>query len=142
MSGLIVVACSAAVALGIVRLRGMPADAMAYGETECESLGLPGEQAEPILTAPLEQDPRSGLLSMGADHAESGPALDAGSVHPVKRHAHTRPRRSPRRGGLKSSMRASALHAAIRPDKQFPAPANARSATSGSPVAVFTVLRN
>ena len=141
MSGLIVVACLAAAVLGIGRLPGIPID-VAQVETEGESLGPFAEPVGQIITAPIARSPLNAPPSLSAGHAESRPALSSGWVPPAKRPVHHRSRRSPRRGGLKSPMRASALHSAMRPDKQFPAPANARSATSGSPVAVFTVLRN
>jgi len=133
-SGLVLVALAAMVAFGFGRLREMPADLPL--DTEVRTAAL-----EQFITAPIEQDALNGPPPMSALDSESVPGLSWGWTPPAKRLVPVRGRRSPRRGRARSPMPGLPLHSAFRPEKQLPAPADARSATSGVPVAVFAVLR-
>jgi hypothetical protein len=131
-SGLVLVALTAIVAFGFGRLFQMPAD-----------LSLDAEIAavEQIIAAPIEQDVL-GPPAMSALDSESTSELSSRWTHPAKHPVTVRRSRSPRRGGPRSVMPGSLLLSTFRPEKQLPAPADARSAMSGEPVAVFVVLRN
>jgi len=134
-SSLVLVALAAMVTFGFGRLGEIPADLSLKAE-------IPAAEMEQIITAAIEQDVLNDPPSMSPLDSGSVPELSSGWMPPSKRVVPARVRRSPRRGGPRSPMAASWLHSTLRPEKQLPAPANARSATSGMPVAVFTVLRN
>ena len=134
-SGLVLVALAAMAAFGFGQLRQVSADLPL--DTEARTA-----EAEQLITSPIEQDILHRSQSMSALDSESVPGLSSRSMPPKKHPVHHRRVRSPRRGGPHTSMLLSQLHSAFRPQKQLLAPANARSATSGKPVAVFAVLRN
>jgi hypothetical protein len=134
-SGLVLVVLAAMVAFGFGRLRQVPANPPLDTETRTA-------EVEQIISAPIDQDLLNGLLSMTALDSELDPKLSSGSAPPPKRPLPARRSRSPRRGGSHSPMPLWLLRSAFRPEIQLPVPADARSATSGKPVAVFAVLRN
>jgi hypothetical protein len=134
-SGLVLIALAAMVAFGFGRLLQITADLPQDSEIQTA-------EVEQVITAPVERDVLDGPASMSALDPESVPQLSSRPTHPAKRPLHARRMRSPRRGGHRSPMTAPPLHSAFRPEKQLLAPADARTATSGEPVAVFAVLRN
>ena len=134
-SGLVLVALAAMVAFGFGRLRQMPADLPLETETQTA-------EVEQIITAPIERDVLDGPPSMSALDSEAVPALSLGMTPRGKHPVPARRSRSPRRGGRNSPMPLLLPHSTFRPEKQLLAPADARSAMSGKPVAVFAVLRN
>ena len=123
------------VAFGIGRLpqtwANLPLD------TESQTTGV-----EQIITALIDQDVLDDLPSMSPRDSESVPEFSSDWTPPGKHAVPARHVRSPRRGRRNSPMSLSLIHSAFRPEKQLPVPTNARSATSGEPAAVFSVLRN
>src|SRR3954452_20677530 len=80
---LLVVAVAAAVmAFGIVQLRDAPVDVLPeftppYVEIQTEGLGLSADQAEQLITAPLEADMLNGVANVGTIRSESVPGLSS-----------------------------------------------------------------
>lgn len=134
-SGLVLVALAAVVTFGFARLRPMPADPPFDSGTTTTDV-------EQVITAPVERDVLDGPPSTIALDPTSVPELSSAWTAPAKHPATVRRSRTPRRGGPRPQTQASPLHSTPRPEKQLPAPADARTATSGKPVAVFAVLRN